>query len=308
MVATSSTPSPSCPAVTVTVCGVLQFEPVNASRFVRGVLSVSMVTSALLLVTSSVTRQSLPLAGVGSAVRRTVYVPTLAFVPPPTVGSSSSASVVRLKAMPGVGVTTTVPVVRSLLPVWAAAGTRTASVSTAVKLLSPVKDSVRVAEVVPMTPPDTCETVTFRMSVSSAKLDAVASLAKVAFASATVWVLSPSCAAVTVNVCGLFQAWVGLLESELNPRFDGDTVTSALLLVMLPSTAVHPVGGLSSTTVYVPRWALLVPGSSSRARLHRLSVTPGVGETASVPEVRSVLPECAAASTRTASVDAVLKP
>ena len=73
-------------------------------------------------------------------------------------------------------------------------------------------------------------------------------------------------------------------------------------------TSAQPVGGLSSTTVYVPRWALVVPGSSSRARLRRLSVTPGVGETASVPVVRSVLPECAAASTRTARVAGVLKP
>ena len=44
------------------------------------------------------------------------------------------------------------------------------------------------------------------------------------------------------------------------------------------------------------------------ARLRRLSVTPGVGETGSVPEVMSVLSECAAASTRTARVGSLLKP
>ena len=70
-------------------------------------------------------------------------------------------------------------------------------------------------------------------------------------------------------------------------------------------------GGLSSTTVYVPRFRFVPPpkvGSSCTVRLRRLSVAPGVGETESVPEVMSVLPECAAASTRTARVDGLLKP
>ena len=67
MVATSSTPSASPAAVTVTVCAVLQSLPSKASRFVRGVWSVSMVTSGLLLATSTLTTQTPPPAGVGSA-------------------------------------------------------------------------------------------------------------------------------------------------------------------------------------------------------------------------------------------------
>ena len=121
--------------------------------------------------------------------------------------------------------------------------------------------------------------------------------------------LSASAETVTVNVCGLSQAWEGVLALKL--RFDGDTATSALLLEAATLTALQPVNGLSSTTVYVPRFRFVPPpkvGSSCSAMLSRLSVIPGVGETASVAEVRSVLPECAAASTRTASVDAVLKP
>ena len=50
MVATSSTPSPSCAAVAVTVCGTFQFPPWNASRLTKGVTLDSRVTSALLLV------------------------------------------------------------------------------------------------------------------------------------------------------------------------------------------------------------------------------------------------------------------
>ena len=88
-------------------------------------------------------------------------------------------------------------------------------------------------------------------------------------------------------------------------------MTSALSLAGAKPIPPHPVGGLSGTMVYVPRFRFVPPpkvGSSCTVRLRRLSVIPGVGETASVPEVMSVLPECAAASTRTASVDGLLKP
>ena len=99
-VATSSTPLASCPAVTVTVCGVLQLNWSKARLTIRGVgLPASSATSAWLLVARRFTKQPPPLAVVGSAVRRTVYVPTLAFAPPPAAGSSSSASVVRFRAM-----------------------------------------------------------------------------------------------------------------------------------------------------------------------------------------------------------------
>ena len=67
MVAVSSTPSASPAAVTVTVRAVLQSLPSKASRFVRGVWSVSTVTSGLLLATSTLTTQTPPPAGVGSA-------------------------------------------------------------------------------------------------------------------------------------------------------------------------------------------------------------------------------------------------
>ena len=61
-----------------------------------------------------------------------------------------------------------------------------------------------MAALVPMTPPDTCETETLRMSVSSAKLDAVASLAKVALVSATATVAV--CRFASVRDAGLVEA------------------------------------------------------------------------------------------------------
>ena len=67
MAAVSSTPSASPAAVTVTVCAVLQSLPSNMSRFVRGDVSVSRVTSGLSLTASMVTLQPPPAAVVGSA-------------------------------------------------------------------------------------------------------------------------------------------------------------------------------------------------------------------------------------------------
>ena len=67
-------------------------------------------------------------------------------------------------------------------------------------------------------------------------------------------------------------------------------------------TLLHPVSGLSSTTVYVPRLALFPPGASFRLRLGALAVTPASAVTVATFEVRSPLPVSLAAGTRTASV------
>ena len=72
MVAASSQPSASLAAVTVKVCGVFQSLWSNASRVVRGVPSVSSVTSALLLAASTITEQLVPLVVLGLAVSATV--------------------------------------------------------------------------------------------------------------------------------------------------------------------------------------------------------------------------------------------
>ena len=94
----------------------------------------------------------------------------------------------RPSAIPGVGVTATVPVARSPLRWWAAALTRTARVRTASK--PPVKASVRVAVVVPDAPPEMLPTLSPAMAglVASAKLDFVTPAAKVVSSSATVTV------------------------------------------------------------------------------------------------------------------------
>ena len=68
-------------------------------------------------------------------------------------------------------------------------------------------------------------------------------------------------------------------------------------------TSAQPVGGLSSTTVYVPSWALPpVPGSSSRLRLLSLTVTPASAVTVTAFEVSAPVPWWVAAGTRTATV------
>ena len=56
-------------------------------------------------------------------------------------------------------------------------------------------------------------------------------------------------------------------QGQIRP---GDTLTSALSLEASTLTELQPVNGLSSTTLYIPRLALLVPGCSLRARLPTL--------------------------------------
>ena len=80
-----------------------------------------------------------------------------------------------------VGNTATAPVVMSPARLWAAASTLTARVSVALK--SPAKARVRVAVLPPLVTPDTCETETFGIAVTSSKLAVVTPLAKVACAS-----------------------------------------------------------------------------------------------------------------------------
>ena len=89
-----------------------------------------------------------------------------------TAGNAGSVSV---------GATVTAAVVRSLLRLWAAASTLTARVEAALK--SPAKARVRVAVLPPVVTPDTCETETFGIAVTSSKLAVVTPLAKVACAS-----------------------------------------------------------------------------------------------------------------------------
>ena len=215
-----STPSASCSAATVTVCGVFQFAPSNSSSFVCGHASGPMAASGV-LVAMTTTVQPSPAAVVGSAVSATVYSPTLASVPPPAAGSSSSARLAGFRAMPGVGVTATVPAARSFaLPEWADPLTLTASVSTALK--SPAKASVSVVEVAPAA---TLAMETPGMSVASSKLAAVA-LSKVARSSATVRA-APSRLA-SVSVAGT------VARAAAGPA----TVTRNMTLAVSPSSSV----------------------------------------------------------------------
>ena len=124
-----------------------------------------MVTSALLLATSTKTPATHPVGGASST---RVYVPRLALVVP---GSSSSVRRLRLSVTPALAVTFTVAVVMASEPEWAAASTRTASVSMPAK--SPVNARVRTAEVSPLLTLDTWETETLGMSVTSSKLAVV---------------------------------------------------------------------------------------------------------------------------------------
>ena len=82
-----------------------------------------------------------------------------------------------------VGVTVTAAVVMASLRAWAAALTFTARVRDVPK--SPVKARVRVAVVLPEVAPETCETETLGMSVTSSKLDAVTPAPNVVCASDT---------------------------------------------------------------------------------------------------------------------------
>ena len=118
-------------------------------------------------------------------------------------------------------------------------------------------------------------------------------------------VASASCPAVTVTVCAVLQV-VAVKVSAV-----GSGVTSGVPLVTETTTPPEqPAGALSRATVYVPWLALAVPGASSSDRLARETVTPGgaPGATGRVPVVRSPEPECAAASTFTARVEAASKP
>ena len=116
--------------------------------------------------------------------------------------------------------------------------------------------------------------------------------------------LSSSCPAVTVTVCGAFQVVVekaSAVGSTVRSGLPPDTET--------PTPPVQPVGASLNTSVYVLRLAAPAPGSSFSDRLRRdTSTDGGVGVTGSVPVVRLLGPECAAASTVTATVDAALKP
>ena len=108
---------------------------------------------------------------------------------------------------------------------------------------------------------------------------------------------SSSWAAVTVTVRAVFQ----LLA--VNVSAAGFAVTSALsLATAMPTPPAHPAGGLSGTMVYVPRLALVVPGSSESDRPVSLTVTPGAAVTATAFEVRTPAPWWLAAGTRTARV------
>ena len=72
MVAATSTLSASLAAVTVMVCGVFQSVWSNTSRFVWGVLPVSIIKPALLLTASMKTAQLPPAAVLGLAASATV--------------------------------------------------------------------------------------------------------------------------------------------------------------------------------------------------------------------------------------------
>ena len=110
---------------------------------------------------------------------------------------------------------------------------------------------------------------------------------------------SSSCPAVTVTVCGALQS------SGVKVSAAGSGVTSGLPLATEMPTPAQPVGRVSSASVYVPWFAASAPGSSSRDRLVRETTTAGaVGVTGSEPLATSLAPECAAASTVTASVAA----
>ena len=235
MVAASSAASSSPATVAVMVCGVFQSWAVNTTRFVSGELSVSRATSALSLVASMFTLQPLPLVVVGSAVSRTVYVPTFLFVPPPAVGSSSSASVARLTTTPGVGVTFTA--LDAIAPgrSWADAATLTDSVRTAVKS-APVYVSVSVADVSPAVTVATDATVTPGTLPPTVKCDCPTPLANAVSASVTV-TSAPSRFA-SVSDVGLLAASVAV------------GVTTVMVKV---STARSP-----SDRFVSPSWAYIV--------------------------------------------------
>ena len=119
-VARSSSPSSSCSAVTVTVCGAFQSSGVKVSVVGSG------ATSGLPLATETPTPLVQPVGRVSST---SVYVPWFAASAP---GSSSRDRLVRETTTAGaVGVTGSEPLVTSLAPEWAAASTVTDSVAAA---------------------------------------------------------------------------------------------------------------------------------------------------------------------------------
>ena len=108
--------------------------------------------------------------------------------------------------------------------------------------------------------------------------------------------LSVSVAAVTLTVCAVLQFvvlnvnvfWLPLATESVS------TVTSVLSLAIV--ITVSPAGALSSTTVYSPALAFVLPGSSFSDSELLLSVAPGVGVTVKVLEVRSPMSRMCPAS------------
>ena len=134
-------------------------------------------------------------------------------------GSSSRLRLASLTVTPASAVTVTAFEVRLPLPVWVAAGTRTASVGRARK--SPVKASVSVAVVPPALTPEICAMERFGMVVTSSNAPVPAAGAP----AAKVVPLSVTATVAPCRVDSVSAAGVGVMAT---PTWASATVTATL--------------------------------------------------------------------------------